>query len=79
MQKSGLAERKHSGSIFRLVKLQRPPPDIRIFLPTLFARSSTNTRRPRFPAVIAHINPAAPPPMIITSYDFKSSGLVYLL
>ena len=39
-----------------LVKLQRPPPDIRIFLPTRFACSITRTRRPRWPAVSAHMS-----------------------
>src|SRR5690349_23480086 len=50
-----------------LVKLHRPPPEIRIFLPVRAARSSTTTRLPRFPASMAHIRPAAPPPRIITS------------
>src|SRR5690554_2951255 len=50
-----------------LVKLHRPPPDMRIFLPTLLALSSTSTRRPRAPATAAHISPAAPAPMITTS------------
>ena len=39
-----------SGRLPRLVKLQRPPPEIRIFLPTLSACSSSSTRRPRWPA-----------------------------
>ena len=38
-----------------------------VFLPTLLARSSSSTRRPRLPALIAHINPAAPPPTMTTS------------
>src|SRR5205823_518651 len=50
-----------------LVKLQRPPPEMRIFLPMRPARSSTATRRPRFPASMAHISPAAPPPRMMTS------------
>lgn len=54
-------------SQFRLVKLQRPPPDISIFFPTLFELSSTTTRRLRLAAAMAHISPAAPPPRIITS------------
>src|SRR5262249_12404762 len=45
----------------------RPPPEIRIFFATRSALSSTTTRRPRFPASIAHINPVAPPPKITTS------------
>ena len=49
-----------------LVKLQRPPPDISIFLPILFDFSSTTTWRPRLAAVNAHIKPAAPAPRTIT-------------
>src|ERR1700674_4693642 len=45
-----------------LVKLQRPPPEIRIFLPIRSACSSTATRRPRLPASMAQSSPAAPPP-----------------
>ena len=45
-----------------MVKLQRPPPEIAIFRPTRALCSSSATRRPRRPAVKAHINPAAPPP-----------------
>src|ERR1700712_418679 len=52
-----------------LVKLQRPPPDIRIFLPALLERSITSTWRPRAAAVRAHIRPAAPAPMITTSAE----------
>jgi len=65
--KWGFAERKFSGSTDKLVKLQRPPPDIKIFLPILLLLSSTSTFRPRCPAVNAHIRPEAPPPTIITS------------
>src|SRR5260370_7023182 len=50
-----------------LVKLQRPPPEIRIFLPTRSACSSTGTRRPRLPAWIAQRSPAAPPPRTTAS------------
>src|SRR5579883_1078336 len=50
-----------------LVKLQRPPPEMRIFLPGRSACSSTATRRPRLPVSIAHINPAAPAPITIAS------------
>src|SRR4030095_12847490 len=56
-----------SGRLPRLVKLQRPPPEIRIFLPTLSACSSTSTRRPRRPARRAHTTPAAPPPATTTT------------
>src|ERR1043166_4956821 len=58
---------KFSGRQCRLVKLQRPPPEIRIFLPTRSLRSSTTTRRPRLPASMAHIRPAAPAPRTIAS------------
>src|SRR3546814_1030932 len=58
---------KFAGAGPVLVKLQRPPPDIRIFLPTRLACSTTSTRWPRRPAVSAHISPAAPPPMTSAS------------
>ncbi len=51
----------------RFVKLQRPPPEIRILAPALSVCSSSRTLRPRWPAVSAHIRPAAPAPMTITS------------
>src|SRR5579875_1588211 len=50
-----------------LVKLQRPPPEIRIFFPGRSAWSISTTRRPRRPASIAHIMPAAPAPSTNTS------------
>src|SRR5580692_1841481 len=50
-----------------LVKLHRPPPEMRIFLPRRSACSSRATRRPRLPASMAHIKPAAPPPRINAS------------
>src|SRR5512133_2567289 len=56
-----------------LVKLQRPPPEINIFLPGFSARSSTTTFLPRFPASIAHISPAAPAPSTITSNSRRSA------
>ena len=37
MQKCGLAEMNCAGVAFRLVKLQRPPPEMRIFSPGLSA------------------------------------------
>src|SRR6266545_4025569 len=49
------------------VKLQRPAPEIAIFLPVRSACSSTTTLRPRFPASIAQKRPAAPPPITTTS------------
>ena len=68
LAKCGLLERKFAGAAPRLVKLQRPPPEIRIFLPGFSARSTTATRRPRCPARPAHIRPAAPPPSTMQSY-----------
>jgi len=52
-------------------KLQRPPPETRIFCPALSACSRTMTERPLFPASIAHINPAAPAPITIISFFIK--------
>lgn len=37
MQKRGLSERKFFGVVWMLVKLQRPPPEMRIFSPGFFA------------------------------------------
>ena len=58
---------KFPGPQCRFVKLHRPPPEIRIFRPTCPLCSSSATRRPRCPAVAAHISPAAPAPKTITS------------
>src|SRR5260370_406500 len=56
-----------------LVKLQRPPPEIRIFFPMRSARSSRATRRPRLPASIAQRSPAAPAPRTRASnFIFKN-------
>src|SRR5262245_19291494 len=52
------------------VKLQRPPPEIKILRPISALCSSTTARRPRLPASIAHISPAAPPPITATSIGF---------
>src|SRR5580698_10913928 len=61
-QKSGLSDRKFWGPQRRLVKLHRPPPDIKIFFPGASERSRTATRAPNRPASAAHRSPAAPPP-----------------
>jgi hypothetical protein len=50
-----------------LVKLQRPPPEIRIFLPAFSAWSSTSTRAPPCAAAAAAISPAPPAPRMIAS------------
>jgi hypothetical protein len=50
-----------------LVKLQRPPPEMRIFSASLAAWSINTTLLPRWPATAAHIMPAAPAPITATS------------
>src|SRR6267378_1849065 len=65
--KCGFAEMKFSGWQWRFVKLQRPPPEIRIFLPARSERSRTATWRPRLPASIAQRSPAAPAPRTTAS------------
>lgn len=49
------------------VRLQRVPPDIRIFTPGRRFFSSKITFRPRSAAVMAAKRPAAPPPMMMQS------------
>src|SRR5215469_6749150 len=49
------------------VKLQRPPPENRIFRPGRSLCSSSNTRRARRPASSAAIMPAEPAPSTTTS------------
>ena len=71
LQKCSLLERKFSNSKSVFVKLQRPPPDIRIFFPTLFDLSMTNTLFFLEAAVIAAMRPAAPAPRTTTSYFIK--------
>src|SRR5690554_1390379 len=53
-----------------LVKLHRPPPEIRIFSAKRDACSISTTRKPRWPATDAAIMPAAPAPMTATSIIF---------
>src|SRR5690606_9468090 len=67
LQKCGFSDRKFSGVVCRLVKLQRPPPEMRIFSAGVLAWSIIITRRPRRAASIAHIIPAAPAPITRTS------------
>ena len=59
----------------RLVKLQCPPPDTAIFFPAFSRCSRIKTERFRFPASRAHIMPAAPAPIMITS--FFTIGIYY--
>src|SRR5438552_5617060 len=79
LQKCGFSEIKLSDVVLIFVKLHLPPPEIKIFLPIFSADSITKTLRPRLPASIAHISPAAPAPMIITSDDFKCEVYLYLV
>ena len=79
LQKCILLDKKCSGSTFRLVKLHRPPPDIKIFLPIFFALSRTSTFFPRAAAVAAQNNPAAPPPMIITSQKLSWRDVLFVI
>ena len=65
---------KFAGEALRLVKLQRPPPEMRIFSPGLAAWSMTSTDRPRRPASAAHIIPAPPAPITTTS-NWSKEGL----
>jgi hypothetical protein len=52
------------------VKLQRPPPEIRILRPGSGEWSMSKTRRPRWPATAAQNIPAAPAPMTIASKEW---------
>ena len=61
-----------------LVKLQRPPPEMRIFRPGCALCSSSSTRRLRWPATAAHISPAAPAPSTITSNWRGAAGTLSL-
>ncbi len=70
MQKLGFCDRKFAAEAWMLVKLHRPPPEMRIFSPAALAWSMTSTRRPRLPASMAHIMPAAPAPITMTSNAF---------
>src|ERR1700704_6040030 len=69
-QNRGLSDRKFAGEVCRLVKLHRPPPEMRIFSAGCLACSSTSTDRPRLAATPAHISPAAPAPRMMTSWLF---------
>src|ERR1700730_16189559 len=66
MQKCGFCDRKFSGAQLLLVKLHRPPPEMRIFSPGTAACSRTRTERPRLPAFGGPIMPAAPAPTTTT-------------
>ena len=51
----------------RLVTLQRPPPEMASFLPSLFPLSINRTDAPCSADAIAAISPEGPPPMTMTS------------
>jgi len=50
-----------------LVKLQRPPPEMRIFSAICSAWSRRTTEQPSWPQIAAQCSPAAPAPTIATS------------
>ena len=66
-QKCGFCDRKFAGLAYTFVKLQRPPPEMRIFSPIVSAWSISATFRPRCPARAAQNSPAAPAPIMIAS------------
>src|SRR5207237_4843998 len=70
-QNCGLSPRKclcgARGSRSRFVKLQRPPPEMRIFSAIFSLWSTSSTFRPRWPAMPAQKRPAAPAPMTTAS------------
>src|SRR4249919_1869856 len=74
LAKCGLADRKFWAVAPALVKLQRPPPEIRILRPGSAEWSMRSTRRPRCPARAAQNIPAAPAPMMIASKD-RAAGM----
>src|SRR5262245_7996485 len=55
------------GSMSRFVKLQRPPPEMRIFSAIFSLWSTSSTRSPRWPATPAQKSPAAPAPTMTAS------------
>lgn len=59
-----------------LVKLQRPPPEMRILRPGWALCSRRRTRRLRCPATAAHMSPAAPAPRTMTSNSGVAGGTV---
>src|SRR6185369_350235 len=76
-QNAGFSPRKclcgARGSRSRLVKLQRPPPEMRIFSATLSLWSTSSTFNPDCPARPAQNSPAAPAPMTATSKNWLTS------
>ena len=72
-QKAGLSEKKRSGAVPVLVKLQRPPPEMRTFARGCALRSIRLTRH--LASVSAHVMaakyPAAPPPTTTTCRCFS--------
>src|SRR6185369_2934813 len=78
-QNAGFSPRKclcgARGSRSRLVKLQRPPPEMRIFSATFSLCSTSSTFSPDCPAMPAQNSPAAPAPMTTTSKNWLNSRL----
>ncbi len=67
LAKRGLSLRKLAAVTSMLVKLARPPPEMRIFSATLSLWSINSTCKPRWAATPAQNRPAAPAPTITTS------------
>ncbi len=67
LAKRGFSLRKLAAVTSMLVKLARPPPEMRIFSATFSLWSSTKTFKPNWPATPAQNRPAAPAPTITTS------------
>ena len=57
----------HSGDIYRLVTFPLPPPARRTLRPATGLWSMTAQEKPRRPAVMAHMSPAAPAPRMMAS------------
>src|SRR4051794_6232226 len=57
-----------------LVKLQRPPPEMRIFSATFSEWSRRTTEQPSWPAMAAQCRPAAPAPTMATSNCTRGAG-----
>ena len=57
-----------AGETCRLVKLHRPPPEMRTFEPVRGPWSSTSTDRPRRAHSMAQNRPEAPAPMMMTFF-----------
>ena len=63
----------------QIVKLQKPPPDIKILRPIFLPLSNTSTRLPAWPNCAAQNSPAAPAPITITSISCIRNLIPYRL